>query len=337
MNHAIRIHRPGGPEAMVWEAVPVGPPGPGEALLRQTAIGVNYIDVYYRTGLYPLDLPAVMGRSGLGVVEEVGDGVDNVVPGERDVYAASPTGSYTERRNMPANVLVGVPAAIDDETAAAMFLQGMTAQYLLRRTYKVGPGETILVHAAAGGVGLIMCQWAKHLGATVIGTVGSDEKAEIASAHGCDHPIVYTRGSFADRVREITDGNGVPVVYDSVGKDTFLDSLDCVQRRGLMVSYGNASGPVPPMDLSLLAEKGSIFITRPRLYAYIAERAELLSAAAELFEMVERGVVAIRIARRIPLADAAEAHRVLESRAVTGSLVMIPRPARRGSARGARA
>ncbi len=324
MTHAIRIHRPGGPEAMVWEAVELGPPGPGEVRLRQTAIGINYIDVYYRTGLYKLDLPSVMGRSGLGVIEEVGQGVDALRPGDRVVYAASPTGSYAEWRNMPAKVLVRVPAAIDDETAAAMFLQGMTAHYLLRRTHVVAPGETILVHAAAGGVGLIMCQWAKHIGATVIGTVGSDEKAEIARAHGCDHPIVYSRENFTDRVREITDGKGVPVVYDSVGKDTFMGSLDCVQPRGLMVSYGNASGPVPPMDLALLAEKGSLFITRPRLYAYIAERADLEAGAAELFEAVERGVVEIRIARRFPLAQAAEAHRVLESRAVIGSMVLIP-------------
>ncbi len=324
MSHAIRIHRPGGPEAMVWEKVALRPPGPGEARLRHTAIGVNYIDVYYRTGLYALDLPAVMGRSGLGVVEQVGDGVDGLAPGERVVYAAAPTGSYAERRNMPAAALVRVPDSISDDTAAAMFLQGMTAHYLLRRTHEVRAGETILVHAAAGGVGLIMCQWARHLGATVIGTVGSEAKAEIARAHGCDPAIVYTDESFADRVREITNGKGVPVVYDSVGKDTFLDSLDCVERLGLMVSYGNASGPVPAMDLSLLADKGSIFITRPRLYAYIAERAELLAGAAELFEVVERGVVEIRIDRRFALADAAAAHRVLESRAVTGSMVLIP-------------
>jgi NADPH2:quinone reductase len=292
--------------------------------LRQTAIGVNYIDVYYRTGLYKLDLPAVMGRSGLGVVAEVGSDVDGVRPGDRVVYAAAPTGSYAECRNMPAKALVRVPDTISDETAAAMFLQGMTAHYLLRRTHEVKPGETILVHAAAGGVGLIMCQWAKHLGATVIGTVGTDEKAEIARAHGCDHPVVYTRESFVERVREVTGGEGVPVVYDSVGKDTFEDSLDCVRRLGLMVSYGNASGPVPPMDLSLLAEKGSIFITRPRLYGYIAERDELVAGAGELFDVVARGVVEIRIARRFALADAAEAHRVLESRAVTGSMVLVP-------------
>jgi NADPH2:quinone reductase len=324
MSHAIRIHRPGGPEAMVWEPVEIGAPAPGEARLRHTAIGVNYIDIYYRTGLYKLDLPAVMGRSGLGVVEEVGPGVEDLAPGDRVVYAASPTGSYIEHRNMPANVLIRVPTAIDDETAAGMFLQGMTAQYLLRRTYRVRPEDTILVHAAAGGVGLIMCQWAKAIGATVIGTVGTEAKAEIARAHGCDHPIVYTSENFADRVREITGGKGVPVVYDSVGKDTFADSLDCIQPRGLMVSYGNASGPVPPMDLAVLAEKGSLFITRPRLYAYIAERADLEAGAAELFDVVERGVVAIRIARRFALADAAEAHRVLESRAVIGSMVLIP-------------
>ena len=309
---------------MVWERVEVPAPGPGEAQLRQTAIGVNYIDVYYRTGLYKLDLPAVMGRSGLGVVAEVGSDVDGVRPGDRVVYAAAPTGSYAERRNMPAKALVRVPDTIPDEAAAAMFLQGMTAHYLLRRTHEVKPGETILVHAAAGGVGLIMCQWAKHLGATVIGTVGTDEKAEIARAHGCDHPVVYTRESFVERVREVTGGEGVPVVYDSVGKDTFEDSLDCVRRLGLMVSYGNASGPVPPMDLSLLAEKGSIFITRPRLYGYIAERDELVAGAGELFDVVARGVVEIRIARRFALADAAEAHRVLESRAVTGSMVLVP-------------
>ena len=324
MTHAIRIHRPGGPDAMVWEAVDVAAPGPGEARLRQTAIGVNYIDIYYRTGLYPLDLPAVMGRSGFGVVEETGAGVDGLGPGDRVVYAASPTGSYAEVRNMPADVLVRVPDAIADETAAAMFLQGMTAQYLLRRTHPVAPGETILVHAAAGGVGLIMCQWARRLGATVIGTVGSDEKAAIARDHGCDHAIVYTRENFVDRVREITGGEGVPVVYDSVGRDTFMDSLDCLRPLGLMVSYGNASGKVPPVDLATLTDKGSLFLTRPRLYAYIARRADLLAGAAELFEAVAGGDVRISITGRYALSDAAEAHRTLESRRTTGSMVLLP-------------
>ena len=324
MTHAIRIHRPDGPEAMVWEAVEVGPPGPGEVRLRQTAIGINYIDVYYRTGLYKLDLPSVMGRSGLGVIEEVGQGVDALRPGDRVVYAASPTGSYAEWRNMPAKVLVRVPAAIDDETAAAMFLQGMTAHYLLRRTHVVAPGETILVHAAAGGVGLIMCQWAKHIGATVIGTVGSDEKAEIARAHGCDHPIVYSRENFTDRVREITDGKGVPVVYDSVGKDTFMGSLDCVQPRGLMVSYGNASGPVPPMDLALLAEKGSLFITRPTVVGYTSTREELLESTNDLIDAVTSGIVKIQINQTYALKDAAQAHADLEGRKTTGCSVLLP-------------
>ncbi len=323
MIKAIRVDKPGAPSVMKMKDVELAKPGPGEARVRHTAIGLNFIDIYQRSGMYPMTLPFTPGQEGAGIVEAVGRGVSHIKPGDRIAYAG-PMGSYSEAWNLGAARLVKVPSGVSDEQAACAMLKGMTAHYLLHSTYKVRKGDTILVHAAAGGVGLIMCQWAKHLGATVIGTVGTEAKAEIARAHGCDHAIVYTSESFADRVREITDGKGVPVVYDSVGKDTFMDSLDCVQRLGLMVSYGNASGPVPPMDLSVLADKGSIFITRPRLYAYIAERAELLAGAAELFDVVERGVVEIRINRRFALADAAEAHRVLESRTVTGSMVMIP-------------
>lgn len=324
MTHAIVIHEPGGPDAMRWEEIDLADPGPGEARIRHTAIGVNYIDVYYRTGLYKLPLPAVMGRSGCGVVETVGPGVDTVTPGDRVVYAADPTGSYIEARNMPADVLVTVPDTVADNVAAGMFLQGLTAQYLIRRTHRVEAGETILVHAAAGGVGMILCQWAKSLGATVIGTVGSDEKAAFARDHGVDHAIVYTRENFADRVREITDGVGVPVVYDSVGKDTFMGSLDCVSPLGLMVSYGNASGKVSPFDLNLLIEKGSLYITRPRLYAYIAKREDLVAGAKELFDVVGEGTVEIEISREFALKDAAEAHRVIESRSIIGAMVLVP-------------
>ena len=323
MPKAIRIHETGGPEVLKWEEVEVGRPGPGEALLRQTAVGLNFIDTYHRTGLYPLPLPAVLGMEGAGMVEEVGAGVSEVKPGDRVAYAGV-LGAYTERRLIAADRLVPLPDGVSDIQAAAMMLKGMTAEYLLLRTHRVEKGETILVHAAAGGVGLIMCQWAKHLGATVIGTVGSDEKAELARANGCDHPIVYTRENFTERVRALTGGAGVPVVYDSVGKDTFLGSLDCLRPLGLMVSYGNASGAVPPFNIGLLAQKGSLFLTRPVLMAYTAKREDLLASARALFEVVASGVVKIKLERTWPLEDAASAHRELEGRRTTGSTVLIP-------------
>lgn len=323
MPKAIRIHATGGPEVLKWEEVEVKKPGLGEALIRQTAIGLNFIDTYHRTGLYPLPLPAVLGMEGAGMVEEVGAGVSEVKPGQRVAYAGV-LGAYTERRLIAADRLVPLPEGISDIQAAAMMLKGMTAEYLLRRTYRVQKGETILVHAAAGGVGLIMCQWAKRLGATVIGTVGSDEKAELARANGCDHPIVYTRENFTERVRTITGGAGLPVVYDSVGKETFLGSLDCLRPLGLMVSYGNASGAVPPFNIGLLAQKGSLFLTRPVLMAYTAKREDLLASARALFEVVESGVVKIKLERTWPLEDAASAHRELEGRRTTGSTVLLP-------------
>jgi len=323
MPKAIRIHETGGPEVLRWEDVELGRPGPGEALLRQTAIGLNFIDTYHRTGLYPLPLPAVLGMEGAGMVEEVGAGVTEVKPGDRVAYAGV-LGAYTERRLIAADRLVSLPDSVSDIQAAAMMLKGMTAEYLLLRTHRVQRSETILVHAAAGGVGLIMCQWAKHLGATVIGTVGSDEKAELARANGCHHPIVYTRENFTERVRALTGGAGVPVVYDSVGKDTFLGSLDCLRPLGLMVSFGNASGAVPPFNIGLLAQKSSLFLTRPVLMAYTAKREDLLASARALFEVVESGVVKIKLERTWPLEDAAAAHRELEGRRTTGSTVLIP-------------
>ena len=323
MPKAIRIHETGGPEVLRWEDVELGRPGPGEALLRQTAIGLNFIDTYHRTGLYPLPLPAVLGMEGAGMVEEVGADVTEVKPGDRVAYAGV-LGAYTERRLIAADRLVPLPDGVSDIQAAAMMLKGMTAEYLLLRTHPVQRGETILVHAAAGGVGLIMCQWAKHLGATVIGTVGSDEKAELARANGCHHPIVYTRENFTERVRALTGGAGVPVVYDSVGKDTFLGSLDCLRPLGLMVSFGNASGAVPPFNIGLLAQKSSLFLTRPVLMAYTAKREDLLSCARALFEVVASGVVKIKLERTWPLEDAASAHRELEGRRTTGSTVLIP-------------
>ena len=321
MAYAIRVHRAGGPEVLQWEEVEIGEPGPGQVRLRQEAVGLNYIDVYHRTGLYPQPLPFTPGVEGAGVVESVGEGVKTVKPGDRVAYAG-PIGGYAEQRLIDAERVVKLPDSISSEAAAAMMLQGMTAHMLLRRVYEVKAGDTILVHAAAGGVGLILCQWAKALGATVIGTVSKDEKAELARAHGCDHPVIYTRQDFVAEVERITGGAKLPVVYDSVGKDTFLRSLDCVRPRGLMVSYGNASGPPEPMAPGLLAQKGSLFLTRPTLFNYIAAREELEDAAAELFEVVSSGKVRIEIGQRYPLEDAAEAHRALEARRTSGSTVL---------------
>ena len=322
MSSAIRIHKIGGPEVLEWEEVTVGEPGAGEVRLRHGAVGLNFIDVYFRTGVYGADVPFTPGLEASGVIEALGEGVSDLRVGDRVAYAAPPAGAYSEERLMPADRVVKVPEGVSDEVAAAMMLKGMTARYLLRRCYRVKAGDTILFHAAAGGVGLIACQWAKHLGATVIGTVGSDQKAELAAAHGCDHPIVYTRENFVERVKAITDGEGVPVVYDSVGKDTFMDSLDCLRPLGSMVTFGQSSGPVPPLEVGLLAAKGSLFLTRPTLMTYTAKREDLVATADELFQVVEKGAVKLEINQRVPLREAADAHRALEGRQTTGSTIL---------------
>ena len=321
MPHAIRVHEIGGPEVLKWEEVEVGEPGPGEIRLRQEAAGVNFIDVYHRTGLYPQPLPFIPGVEGAGVVEAIGSDVTSMQVGDRVAYGG-PVGGYAEVRLIPADRVVKLPDGISAEAAAAMMLKGMTAEMLLRRVYPVKPEDAILVHAAAGGVGLILCQWAKALGATVIGTVGSDEKADLARAHGCDHPIVYTRQDFVAEVERITDGAKVAVVYDGVGRDTFMKSLDCLARRGMMASFGNSSGPVDPFDALLLARKGSLFLTRPTLYDYTLDPADLQLSAHALFDVVESGKVKIEIGQRFPLKDASEAHRALEGRRTNGSTVL---------------
>jgi NADPH2:quinone reductase len=327
MTHAIRIHETGGPEVMRWEEVGAGETAtlqPNEARVRHEAVGLNFIDIYHRSGLYPLPLPSGLGLEGAGVVEAVGSAVTDIKAGDRVAYAGGPPGAYAEVRNIPADRLVKLPDSIDFKTAAAMMLQGMTAQYLLRRTYRVHAGDTILIQAAAGGVGLIVCQWAKALGATVIGTVSSDEKAALAKAHGCDHPIIYTRENFVARVKEITHGEGVPVVYDSIGKDTFTGSLDCLRPLGMMVTFGNASGPVPPVDTLELSKRGSLFLTRPTLFTYIAKRADLLATAQELFDVVASGKIRIEVNQTYALKDAAQAHIDLAARKTTGSTVLLP-------------
>jgi NADPH2:quinone reductase len=322
MPHAIRIHENGGPEVLKWEEVDVGDPRPGQVKIRQEAAGLNFIDVYHRTGLYKQELPFTPGVEGAGVVEAVGPDVTGLNVGDRVAYAG-PIGGYAEERLIDAGRLVKLPDSISSEQAAGMMLQGLTAHMLLRGVHRVQPGETILVHAAAGGVGLIMCQWAKALGATVIGTVGSDEKAELARAHGCDHPVVYTRQDFVAEVERITEGAKLPVVYDGVGRDTFVKSLDCLHRRGMMASFGNASGPVDPFPPTLLAQKGSLFLTRPTMYDYVATREELETAAKDLFDMVASGKVKIEVKQRFALKDAAEAHRALEARRTSGSTVLV--------------
>jgi len=324
MAKAIRIARTGGPEVLEYVDVEVGEPGPGEARVRQHAIGVNFIDVYFRTGLYPQPLPAGAGQEGAGVVEAVGAGVTHVKPGDRVAYATRPNGAYSEVRTMPADNLVILPDAISFETGAAMMLQGLTVQYLFRSTYALKAGDTVLFHAAAGGVGLIACQWARAVGANLIGTVGSDEKGELAKAHGAAHVINYNTEDVVQRVIDITGGAKVPVVFDSVGKDTFTRSLDCLQPRGLMVSFGNSSGAVPPFSLSELNSRGSLFITRPSLPAYAATRAELEAMSADLFEMVTSGKITIEVNQRFPLAEAAQAHIALEARKTTGKTVLLP-------------
>jgi NADPH2:quinone reductase len=323
MTKAIRIHAHGGPEVLLWEDVPTPDPGPGEALIKHDAVGLNFIDVYFRTGLYKTALPATIGMEGAGVVVAVGAGVTAVRAGDRVAYATAPIGAYATHRVIAADRLVTLPDAIDSNTAAAMMLQGMTAQYLLHRTYRVQKGDTILVHAAAGGVGLIMCQWGRALGATVIGVVSTEAKAELARAHGASH-VIIGHDSLAADVKRLTGGAMLPVVYDSVGRDTFTASLDCLAPLGLMVTYGNSSGPVPPFELGQLSAKGSLFVTRPTLATYTAKRADLERVTADLFAVVESGAVKIEVNQTFALKDAAEAHRALEARQTTGSTVLIP-------------
>lgn len=324
MPKAIQIDKHGAASAMKWREVEIGKPKKGEVRLRHTAVGLNYIDVYHRTGLYPMPMPLTIGMEAAGVVEAVGRGVTHLKAGDRVAYAAVPLGAYAEERIFPGNNLVKVPRGISDEEAGGMMLQGMTAHYLLHSTYKVKKGDTILVHAAAGGVGLIMCQWANHLGVKVIGTVGSKKKADLARAHGCHHPIIYTKQNFVDQVKRITKGAGVPVVYDSVGKDTFYGSLDCLQPRGTMALFGNASGPVNNFDTGILAGKGSLFLTRPSLPHHVATRKELEWRARDLFNVVKSGKVKIEINQTYALKDAAKAHRDLEARKTTGSTILVP-------------
>ena len=324
MTKAIRFHKTGGPEVLVYEDVDVGAPGPGQARVKNNAIGLNFIDTYHRSGLYPLPLPSGLGLEAAGVVEAVGDGVDYLKPGDRVAYAGGPPGAYSEVRLIPADRLVKIPDGITDEEAAAMMLKGMTVQYLIRRTYRVQAGQTVLFHAAAGGVGLIAGQWLKALGCTTIGTVGSDEKAALAKANGYDHTIVYTREDFAERVKEITGGAKVPVVFDSVGKDTFMGSLDCLQPLGMLVVFGNGSGPVGAFDLNLLAQKGSLYVTRPTLMSYTSKREDLVATANDLFDVVKSGKVKIGINQTYALKDAAQAHIDLEGRKTTGSTIFKP-------------
>ena len=324
MSYAIRFHSTGGPDVLRWEEVEVGEPDPGQVRVRHTAVGLNYIDTYHRSGLYPAPLPSGIGLEAAGVVEAAAADVSEFAPGDRVAYAGGPLGAYSETRLMPVDRLVKVPDGIADKQAAAMMLAGMTVQYLIKRTYPVKAGDKVLIHAAAGGVGLIACQWLKALGATVFGTVSSDEKAALAKAHGCDHPIVYTREKFKDRVLEITNGEKLPVVYDSIGKDTFMDSLDCLRPFGVMVLFGASSGPVPPLDLGLLAQKGSLYVTRPTLFTYTAKRSDLVASAADLFDAVLSGKIRIEPRQTYPLREAAQAHRDLEGRKTTGSTVLLP-------------
>lgn len=324
MVQAIRIHQPGGPEAMQWQEIDLPAPGPGQARVRHTAVGLNYIDTYHRSGLYALPLPSGIGMEGAGIVEAVGPDVKDLAEGDRVAYAAGPPGCYSEARIIAADRLVKIPEGISDQQAAAMMLKGLTTQYLIRRTYKVKQGDTILMHAAAGGVGLILCQWAAALGATVIGTVGDEKKAELAKAHGCHHTILYKQEDFVERVKEITGGKGVPVVYDGVGNDTFMKSLDCLSPLGLMVAFGQSSGNVPPLELGVLSAKGSLFLTRPTMMTYTAKREDLLAMSAELFDIVKSGKVKIDINQTYPLKDVVKAHQDLEARKTTGSTVFLP-------------
>jgi NADPH2:quinone reductase len=325
MAHAIRFHKTGGPEVLQWEEINVGEPGPGEVRLVNKAVGLNYLDTYHRTGLYPMPIPSGIGMEGAGVVEAVGPGVTEFKPGDRVAYANGPIGAYSEKKIHPADRLVKIPDGISFEQAASMMLQGLTVQYLLRRLHLTPKaGDTVLFHAAAGGIGLIACQWAKALGVNLIGTVSTEEKARLARDHGAAHTIDYTKEDFVARVNEITGGKKVPIVYDSVGKDTFMKSLDTLQPRGLMVSFGNASGPVDPTNLGILAQKGSLYVTRPTLIHYTAKREELVAAANELFDMVLSGKVKVGPRQSYALKDAAQAHRDLEGRKTTGSTILVP-------------
>jgi NADPH2:quinone reductase len=324
MTRAIRFHETGGPDVLRFEDCDPGSPGPGWLRVRHTAVGLNYIDTYHRSGLYPLPLPSGLGLEAVGVVEAVGEGVTRWKPGDRVAWGTGPVGAYAEASCVPSERVVAIPEGVRDEEAAALMLKGLTAWYLLRRTCPVGPGDAILFHAAAGGVGLLACQWAQHLGATVIGTVGGPAKAEVARAHGCDHVIDYDRENVARRVREITGGKGVRVVYDGVGRATFEASLDSLAPLGMMVSFGNASGPPVPVDLGLLSLRGSLFVTRPTLLHYTADPDELARGAAELFSLVASGAIRVEVRQRYPLADAAEAHRDLEGRRTTGASVLLP-------------
>ena len=324
MTHAICIEQHGGPEVLVYKEVTVGKPGPGEVRIKHTAIGLDFIDVYHRTGLYPVPTPIIPGLEGAGIIEEVGENVSDLAVGDRVCYPAGPIGSYSTERLMPASRLVKTPDFISDEEAAAIMLKGCTVEYLIRRTYEVQKGDTVLFHAAAGGVGLLACQWLNALGATVIGTVGNDEKAELAKANGCHHTINYTSENFTERVKEITDGKGVPVVYDSVGKDTFMGSLDCLKPRGMMVTFGNATGAVEPFEPGLLNQKGSLYITRPSLMAYAATREDLELSTNSVFDAVKSGALKVAINQRFDLKDAADAHRTLEARKTTGQTILLP-------------
>ena len=324
MANAIRFHKNGGPEVLQWESVDVGDPGAGEARVRHTAIGVNYIDTYHRSGLYKLVLPSGLGTEGAGIVEAVGTGVTDVRPGDRIAYSGGPLGAYSEVRVMPADRLVKLPDGLSDKIAATLMLKGLTVQYLFRQTFPLKGGETILFHAAAGGIGLIACQWARALGVTMIGTVGSDEKAALAKANGCTHTIVYTRENFVERVKQLTGGKGVPLVYDGVGKDTFPASLDCLSPRGMFVSFGNASGPIAAFDILLLSQKGSLYATRPTLATFTASRAAMLAMCDDMFSLVRAGKLGSEPRQTYALKDAAQAHRDLESRKTTGAIVLLP-------------
>lgn len=323
MAKVVRIHSAGGPEVLTYEDVEVGAPGPGEIRVTHEACGLNFIDTYHRSGLYPLPLPSPIGLEGAGTVTEIGDGVTDLAVGDRIAYSSGPIGSYSTERVMPAAKVVKLPDGIDTKQAAGMMLKGMTVEYLIRRTYAVKPGDTVLWHAAAGGVGLIACQWLKQIGATIIGTTGSEEKAELAKAHGCDHVILYREEDVVSKVKELTDGKGVPVVYDSVGKDTWEMSLDCLQPRGLMVSFGNASGPVDNVNLGILAAKGSVYVTRPTLMTYTATREDMVDSATALFDAVGKGLK-IEVNQSYPLAEVQQAHADLEARKTTGSTILIP-------------
>jgi NADPH2:quinone reductase len=323
MPYAIRIEQHGGPEVMKWEEVEVGDPGPGQVRVRNTAVGLNFIDTYQRSGLYPMPMPLILGSEGAGIVEAVGPKVKDFKVGDRVAYSG-PIGAYAEVLLRPAERLVKVPSGVDDRSAAAMMLKGMTAWYLCRRTYRVKEGDTVVVHAAAGGVGQILAQWVKHLGGTVIGTVGSEEKVAVAKKVGCKHVIVTSKEKISERVKEITKGKGVPVVYDGIGKDTFMDSLDCLAPLGLMASYGNASGAVPPFNIGILAQKGSLFLTRPTLGNYTATREDLDTAARDLFSVIKKGAVKLKINQTYPLREAAQAHIDLQNRKTTGQTVLIP-------------